>query len=173
MKKLTTKALAQVAMLIALEIIFTRFLSIQTPIVRIGFGFLPIAIIAILHGPLMAGVGYAIGDLIGFSLFGTGVFFPGFTFSAFLTGVIFGLFLYGGPKSTGRIILAVVIVTVVVRLGLTTLWLSMMFDRAFIALLPTRIVTSFAMAPIMVVLIRATSNARFHSLIGSKPATAE
>ena len=35
------------AFLIALEIILTRFCSIQTPIVRIGFGFLPVAMMGI------------------------------------------------------------------------------------------------------------------------------
>ena len=64
-QKSNTKRLVVLAFLIALEIILTRFCSIQTPIVRIGFGFLPVAMMGILYGPIWAGIGYAIGDLLG------------------------------------------------------------------------------------------------------------
>lgn len=64
-QKSNTKRLVILAFLIALEIILTRFCSIQTPIVRIGFGFLPVAMMGILYGPIWAGIGYAIGDLLG------------------------------------------------------------------------------------------------------------
>ena len=40
-RKITT-----IALLIAVEILLSRFLSIATPIVKIGFSFLPIAMIA-------------------------------------------------------------------------------------------------------------------------------
>ena len=66
-----------IAFLIALEIILTRFLSINTPILRMGFGFLPVAMCAILYGPLWAGAAYAIGDILGWMLFPTGPYFPG------------------------------------------------------------------------------------------------
>ena len=53
--------------LLALSIIATRFLSIQTPIVRIGFGGVPIILAGLLFGP---GWGFAVGalaDLISFA----------------------------------------------------------------------------------------------------------
>ena len=84
-KKFDVKKLIQISLLIAIEVILTRFCSINTPIVRIGFGFLPIAIIAMMYGPLSAGISYAIGDILGMMLFPTGSFFPGFTLTAFLT----------------------------------------------------------------------------------------
>ena len=55
-KKFDVKKLIQISLLIAIEVILTRFCSINTPIVRIGFGFLPIAIIAMMYGPLSAGI---------------------------------------------------------------------------------------------------------------------
>ena len=39
------------ALLIALDVILTRFLSIQTQFLRIGFGFLPVAVAGIAYGP--------------------------------------------------------------------------------------------------------------------------
>ena len=99
----------------ALEIVLTQFISIETPIVRIGFGFLPIAIIGMLYGPWIAGMASAITDLIGTILFGGGVFFPGFTLSAFIGGMIYGLVLYKKPKSLKRIILAIIMVAIFVN----------------------------------------------------------
>lgn len=55
-------------LLIALKVILTRFLSIQTPIVRIGFGFLPIAVAGIMFGPIFAGIA-AIADILGMIIF--------------------------------------------------------------------------------------------------------
>ena len=175
MKKISAKALTQIALLIALEIILNRFFAIQVPVIRtINFAFLPIAIIAMLHGPLLAGAAAAVADVLGFYLFpGPWAYFPGFMFSAFVTGVIFGLFLYNSNKSMVHIVLSVLAVTVAVRLGLNILWLSMMWEEAFIVLLPPRIVAALAMVPIQVVCIRVAVSERFILLLGGKPASAD
>ena len=94
MKNNSVKKLVEISLLIALEVILTRFCSINTATLRIGFGFLPIAIIAMMYGPLSAGVAYALGDLLGMMIFPNGSYFPGFTLTAFLTGVIYGLVLF-------------------------------------------------------------------------------
>ena len=151
--KFDVKKLIQISLLIAIEIILTRFCSIQTPIVRIGFGFLPIAIIGMMYGPLSAGVAYAIGDLLGVALFPTGSFFPGFTITAFLTGIVYGVFLYNKPKTWPRIIGAVLTVCLVINLGLDTLWLSILMGKGYIALLPTRIMKAVLMIPVQTFII--------------------
>ena len=151
--KFDVKKLIQISLLIAIEVILTRFCSIQTPIVRIGFGFLPIAIIAMMYGPLSAGVAYAIGDLLGVALFPTGSFFPGFTITAFLTGIVYVVFLYNKPKTWARIIGAVLTVCLVINLGLDTLWLSILMGKGYIALLPTRIMKAVLMIPVQTFII--------------------
>lgn len=151
--KFDVKKLIQISLLIAIEVILTRFCSIQTPIVRIGFGFLPIAIIGMMYGPLSAGVAYAIGDLLGVALFPTGSFFPGFTLTAFLTGIVYGVFLYNKPKTWPRIIGAVLTVCLVINLGLDTLWLSILMGKGYIALLPTRIMKAVLMIPVQIFII--------------------
>ena len=50
-----------VALLIALDVILTRFLSIQTQSLRIGFGFLPVAVAGIAYGPFWGAVTGAVG----------------------------------------------------------------------------------------------------------------
>ena len=151
--KFDVKKLIQISLLIAIEVILTRFCSIQTPIVRIGFGFLPIAIIGMMYGPLSAGIAYAIGDLLGMALFPSGSFFPGFTLTAFLTGATYGLFLYNKPKTWPRIIGSVLTVCLVLNLGLDTYWLSILMGKGYLALLPTRIIKAALMIPVQTLII--------------------
>ena len=148
-----TKDLVIMAFLIALEIVLTRFLSINTPILRIGFGFLPVAMIAIMYGPLWAGLSYAVGDVLGMMIFPTGAYFPGFTLTAFLTGVTFGLFLHDRDINWKTVLPASLIITLGLNLCLDTLWLKILMGQGFFALLPTRILKCAVMLPIQVILI--------------------
>lgn len=152
-KNQNTSRLIAIAFLIAIEIILTRFLSINTPILRIGFGFLPVAMIGILYGPLWAGMAYAIGDILGIMLFPSGPFFPGFTVSAFLTGLTYGFFLYKKPVTWKRVLMASSVVCILINLGLDTLWLTILMDKGMLALLPARIIKVAVALPIQVILI--------------------
>ena len=74
--------LVVMAMLAALQIVLSRFLSINTQITKIGFAFVPIAICAMLFGPLPTVIVAVVADVLGASLFPSGPFFPGFTLTA-------------------------------------------------------------------------------------------
>lgn len=154
MKNPLPRTLVMMALLIALEVILTRFLSINLPIVRIGFGFLPVAIAAILFGPLWAGVGYAIGDILGMLIWPTGAYFPGFTLTAFLVGVTYGLFLYKKTVTWPRLIVTVSVVVLAFSLVLNTVWLSMLYGKAFMGLLPTRVLQCVILIPVQVLTIK-------------------
>ena len=154
MQKASTARLVTLGLLLAMEIILTRFLSINTPILRLGFGFLPIAIAGILYGPLWAGLTYALGDIIGAHLFPTGAFFPGFTLTAFLTGLVFGLILHGHEVTWKRSLVAAAIVVLVMDLLLNTYWLSILMGKGFLALLPTRIMKVAFGIPVETALIK-------------------
>lgn len=152
-KKSATTRLVIMAFLIALEIILTRFCSIQTPIVRIGFGFLPVAMMGIMFGPIWAAVGYAVGDILGMLIFPTAAYFPGFTLTAFLTGLVFGLFLHNKEITIKSVLPASLIVIFGMNLILDTLWLSILMGDAFLALMPARILKCAIMLPIQLILI--------------------
>lgn len=147
-----------IGLFIALEIILTRFCSINTPTLRIGFGFLPVAMLAIMYGPLWAGAAYAIGDVLGMMLFPTGKFFPGFTFSAFLTGVVFGLVLYKKEISYKRVFVAAAIVCLCINLFMDTYWLYLLTGDGYLVLLPERILKVVLGIPIETVLITVVWN---------------
>ncbi|MCL2202636.1 MAG: folate family ECF transporter S component [Defluviitaleaceae bacterium] len=165
-----TKRLVVIALLIAMEIVLTRVLSIQTPQIRLSLGFIPPAVLGMLFGPLYAGIAGAIADILGFTLFVTGPYFPGFTLTGFLTGATYGLFLHRKTPPTGkfplwRIIVAVFTVTVALQLALDTLWVSMMTGTSYVALLPWRGVRTVIMFPVQLIALRFITGERFRSLI--------
>ena len=56
-------------------------------------------------------------------------------------------------KSLKRVIIANVLVTFIIDLGLNTLWLYMIMNKGMWALLPTRLVTNGIMLPIRIIVI--------------------
>ncbi len=139
----SVRTLLRLAMLLALEIVLSRFLSISTPLMKIGLSFVPIAICAMLYGPLYAGIVAALGDFLGATLFPIGPYFPGFTLSAFLTGAIFGLLLHEKRyKGWPSILAAVAINCILVNLLLGSLWLHTLYGTPYATLLPMRMMQS-------------------------------
>jgi ECF transporter S component (folate family) len=138
---------------IAMEVVLTRFVSIQTPIVRIGFGFIPIALSSIMFGPVIGGITAMFSDLIGATLFPKGAFFPGFTLSALLGGIIYGICLYKKQITALRVGISVLIIKLLIDLGLNTIWLSILYKKAIIAIFPTRVISNATMFPIQTLLI--------------------
>lgn len=148
-----TKMLATLGVLLAMDIVLTRFLSVSAWNIRIGFGFIPVVLAAMLFGPLPAAIVAALADLLGAILFPTGPYFPGFTLTAFLTGLTFGLLIYK-KQSVRNTVAAVVIVQFVLGLLLNTLWISMLYHSPFVPLLATRVVQSALLSVVQFVTIR-------------------
>ena len=152
-KKLTIYHLAIFALLLALKIILSRLTGISFGIVKITFGFIATAITGYLFGPVGNGIAGGITDLLGFFLFPQGTYFPGYTLTSILSGVIYGSFLYHKQPSFYRLFLAVTIEACFCSLLLNTLWTSILFEKAFIALLPLRITKNLFAIPIQVCLL--------------------
>ena len=161
--KETLKWICYSAMLIALEIVLNRFLSINTAGLKIGFSFVPIVIAAILFGPIKAGVIYGIADLIGAILFPIGPYFPGFTVCAILMGIVYGVFLYDKEKIGffKNILPPILINQLVWGLCVNTLWVSILYDKKtywgwFVARLPEYAVLIPVSAILIPVLLKLT-----------------
>ena len=147
-----TKSIVIMGVLAAIEIILSRFLSINAWNIKIGFSFIPIAIAAMLLGPLKGGIVAAISDFIGAILFPIGVYFPGFTLTAFFTGFVFGVFLYRN-QSTIRIILAVSINQLIFSLVVNTFWISVIYGSPYGPLFLTRITQAVVLISIQLIIL--------------------
>lgn len=151
-KKLNLSTITNLGLLIAIQIILSRFFSISTPLVKIGFGFVPLAVIGILYGPLIGGISSAICDILGAILFPTGAYFPGFTLTAFLIGFTYGYFLHNKTCSFKRTLIPVTIICFL-TLTLNTYWVTLITGKGFLVLLGPRIIKNLILIPIKVVVI--------------------
>lgn len=148
------KIMLQVAMLVAIEVVLNRFCSINTQVVKIGFAFVPVAVCAMLFGPIWACITAGMADFIGAILFPIGPYFPGFTASAALTGLVFGLLLYKRQTDWKHIALAVGINNLIISLFLTTFWIHLLYGGPYWALVPARLLQNGILVVVEFAVIR-------------------
>lgn len=107
---------------------------------KVGLGFIGTVLLGRYYGPFWGGIGAGVADLLSSAILGVaGGFFPGFTLSAILAGVIYGYFFYDQEIKIWKIVVAVLLITVIVNTILNTLWITMMYGQNFNAALLQRI----------------------------------
>lgn len=154
------RTLTMASLLTALGIIAGLFKIPITNIIEIRFSSIPLAIAGSLFGPYVAGIVGIITDIGGFIIKPTGPYFPGFTLSTAISGVIFGVILRqrNGRASFTKIALAVLLNTIVVNLLMNSVWLTLLYGKGgFLAVLYARILKEVVMIPINIILIAAIS----------------
>ena len=152
----TIKQIIIAGLLLATSIVFSRFLAIKTPILKISFGFIPNMLCGIILGPWWGMCVAGLTDLIGALLFPFGAYFVGYTITATLSGFIYGLFLQKRHNKTNKkfiinLIIAILLVLVICNSVLNTLWLHITAKKAFFVLLTTRLLKQLIMLPIEVI----------------------
>lgn len=155
-KKISINMMVTLALLIGMEIIFARFLSISAWNIRIGFSFVPLAIAAMMYGPMGGAIVGGISDFLGAILFPTGAYFPGFTITAILTGIVLGVFLYK-KQDMKRIVTAVCINQLILSFLVNSLWISILYGSPYIPLLGTRIFQTMILIPVQILVISQMS----------------
>lgn len=138
MKKKNTQMLVTLALLVALHIILSRFLSINAWNIKIGFAFVAVLVGAYMYGPVAGAVVGGLGDFLGAILFPIGAYFPGFTLNCALTGVVMGLLLYK-KQSVLRVIITVAIDQLVISMWITPLWISILYGAPYGPLIISRL----------------------------------
>lgn len=159
MKKPSAGVLAKVAILITLAVVLTRVLTvINSPYLKVGLGFLPVALCGMLYGPAYGMICGAISDTIGAILFPTGDFFIGFTITAALNGLFFGLFLNRGKIGWKQVACVIVTNCLILSLGANTMmisyWYGVRMQALFFTRLPQVVITAVAYAVFLPLLER-------------------
>ena len=137
--------LISLAMLVALNIVLSRFCAISTQITKISLSFLTVACAAYLFGPLPAAAVGAVADFVGAILVPTGAYFVGFTVSAFISGLILGAAFRRGTSHI-TVALACIADRVTTTLLLNSLWISLLYGTPLKALILARAVQCAVMA---------------------------
>lgn len=157
MKKLTTRELTTLGLLIALNVVFSEFFAFQiTESMKISTAFIILAITGAIYGPVYAGIAAGVGDLLGIFVFPSpyGAFF-GFTLSAIVDGIIYGLLLSKKPYKKSHVVITVVLSTVIITYLLNTYWLTITMDTDFFVLLTPRIMKSLFEIPFKIIVLLA------------------
>ena len=159
----TTKIMVTCALLVALQVILARFLSINTTFVVVNFSFLAVALAGILFGPLWGMAVGGVSDLVGASLFPFGAFFPGFTLTAALVGLVYGAFLHTKTgdlqgKSGWLRVVGASLSASLIRFVLNSVWLYIMYGAGLFGMLPARITETVCMVVAQLILLPVLSS---------------
>lgn len=146
------RCLALTALFVALNVTLdlTGLTLRLSPELRIGFGYLCYAAAAMLFGPCVGMVAGVCTDVLGYFAgnFTMGGYFPGYTLTAIVGGLLYGLWLYrpdgslyrdSRTKRIARIVGAKASINLVCNIGLNTLWLTLTSGKAMAVLLPFRV----------------------------------
>ena len=168
----STRNLVICAMMAALSIILMSTTSFYiTPHIKIGFSGLPNRLVDFMFGPVTGAIFSGVMDVLKFLIKPDGGFFFGYTLTAIVSGFIYGLFYYKlqikKPLKTNAtgikrvlvwakanalsillIFIANALIKILCNIGLNTLWNSMTTGKAFLAILPTRIVKNLIQIPV-------------------------
>lgn len=140
--------LALTGILIAMQLVLSSVAVYVTADMRITFGFLTIAATAALFGPVVAAAHGALADILACFLFPAGPYFPGYTLSALLVGLFYGLFFYRRSVRLWHVLLAQLCVDLLCHVFLNTLWRSITGGSAMMALLPVRLLKNALCYPV-------------------------
>lgn len=127
-EKIGVKTLCIMSLFVALNIVMAELLKIKIfPGLELSFGFIPVALCGMLYGVVPTVCVAVVADVIGALIFSGGEFFFGYTLTALLTGLFYGLFLHKQPLEKLRIVLAQLLVSLVCYAGLNTLWAYLLY----------------------------------------------
>lgn len=164
---LKTKQLFKLVMasvLIALNIVLERLLTVQTESNHYNLSIITIVFAVVYLGmPYAIGIA-ALGDIIGALLFPVGAYFPGFTFTNIVTALTLALLLRKNVKILNTS-LAVFINKIVGSLILNPLWISILYRGgidAYPAYMVTRIPQAVIMLFVEIIVITLIFNDKSH-----------
>ncbi len=151
--RFSTKLLATLSILVAMEVIIARFGTIRpAESIKISLDFIPIVIAAVLSGPVPAVIMSILADVLGAFLFPVGPFFPGFTLTAAVTGLIYGLLLHKS-QSMPRVVCAVVLQQLVCSMVINTFWLHVLYGLPYLPTMAARLVQCAVVTALQIVVI--------------------
>ena len=127
----STRYLALMAIFIAIKIILASYYLPVSENLRISIRFIPVAIEALIFGPAAGMVSGAVTDILGFLLFPSGAFFPGYTLSAVIQSAIYAFFLYRRQITVLRISGAQILNNYIVNVTLGSLWSMCLYSKGY------------------------------------------
>ena len=153
------RTLTGVAMLLAMSVVISFTASVRvTETIKIGLGYLITALLGMLYGPFTAALAAGAGDLIKYLLKPDGAYFFGFTLTAMLGGVVYGVFFYREKCTIPRAIASKATVSLLLNCLLNTVWVSWLYGMPFFGALGPRVIKNLMALPFEIVLLYIVLN---------------
>lgn len=153
-----TKYLAVMAVFIALKVMVTMIRIPVSENLNIAVSFMFAAIEGAIIGPAAGLVSGAVTDIVGYIVFPSGAFFPGYTLSSMAGMFVYGLFLFRQKITVLKIIAAKAVVNYCVNVLLGSLWSAMMFSKGYLFYAANSLIKNSLMLPIEVIILIAEFN---------------
>ena len=145
------KRLVFAALICALGVVIgALFISVGDNL-RVKFTFLVFSVGAAVYGPVLSVLVGAMSDILGYLLFPSGTYFPGYTLSAILGGLIYGLFLYRKKITVLRLFGAKFLVNYLVNVALGSLWSQMIYGKGYLYYMTTSLIKNSVLLPLEVI----------------------
>ncbi len=148
-----THYLAYMAIFIALKVVTSTTAIPVAENLKVGIGFVIVAIEASILGPVAGPISAAITDIVGFAMFPDGPFFAGYTLTAVLGSMIYSLFLYKKEITVLRITFAKVLNNYLVNVLLGSLWSSMLYGKAYYVYFLRSLTKNTILLPLEIILL--------------------
>ena len=150
------RSLVLASLFVALDFLFTRIfcINLMGGAERISLQFLASAVCGWVMGPWWGAAAAGVADLVG-ALIGTSglTFFPGFTLTAALRGLCYGLLLHRKKVSFPRCLLATGVSGIVLGLLLNSFWLTFYMGKNFLAYVTAKAPFQLILFPLQAVVL--------------------
>ncbi|HGV4083260.1 TPA: folate family ECF transporter S component [Enterococcus faecium] len=150
--EMNARLLSTSALLLALDVILYK-IAIGPAYFQVTFGFLSMALMGYLYGPIWAGLLEMLSNTLNFTIFGSGTFHAAFLITAFLGGFINGLFLYHKKINLLSVIAAQLLIMIPVSLFINSWLMSVLFGADFKVIFLGRVIRNMIQIPIQVTVV--------------------
>ncbi len=150
--EMNARLLSTSALLLALDVILYK-IAIGPAYFQVTFGFLSMALMGYLYGPIWAGLLEMLSNTLNFTIFGSGTFQVAFLITAFLGGFINGLFLYHKKINLLSVIAAQLLIMIPVSLFINSWLMSVLFGADFKVIFLGRVIRNMIQIPIQITVV--------------------
>lgn len=143
------------ALIAALGIAFSGLYIVVGENLRIYFSFLITAVGCSVYGPVVGVLVAAVTDTLGYVMFPTGAYFPGYLLSEMAGALIYSLFLYRKKITVLRIYGAKFLVNYLINVLLGCLWSKILYGQGYLYYLVKSLVKNTLLLPLEVISLSA------------------
>ena len=136
-----TKKLVLIALFIAIGVLLKSLTTIYPQFTKFSLVFVPCVTGASLLGPIPGAIIGALTDVISYLIRMDGPYYPGFTLSDLLKGLIYGLFLFKKPKTILNITPAILTVIIFIDFLINSFWINNLFGMPLKAAFVSKLAT--------------------------------